>query len=186
MKCHRVIELLSAYIDSELTPDEISQIRSHLFKCNACDAEHRALVAARDALTNLSRPEPDDRLIQLIVCKPWEVGQDRNSHMSSRRQSLFKMRWAQATAAVLCLAVTAGVGLSTSGVLRVASQENLAKSFQAEHERFQYASPLSGAPSTTVDTLDSIAEDTSAYEANEVGSSPSDGLVTFVSHTTVE
>jgi anti-sigma factor RsiW len=43
MKCDRVLELLSDYLDGELSPAAVLGIQSHLRRCEACDAEHEAL-----------------------------------------------------------------------------------------------------------------------------------------------
>lgn len=182
MNCSRVTELLSAYIDSELSPDEMLEIRSHLFKCSVCDREHSILTQTRNNLSSLTRQEPSSELLGLISCRAWDVGTHTSDSRSTRQTSRLRTRWLQATAAVLCLAITAGIGLSTTNIGKVGPQANLAKSFKAEHERFQYASPLSGAPAAleAEEALDSDDQSSDTYV------SPSTGFVTFVSHTTVE
>jgi anti-sigma factor RsiW len=43
MKCDRTLELLSEYIDGELSPAGALGVQSHLRRCEACEAEYQAL-----------------------------------------------------------------------------------------------------------------------------------------------
>ncbi|MDY7018922.1 MAG: anti-sigma factor [Chloroflexota bacterium] len=47
MKCEYVNELLTAYLDDELTPDERDQIKAHLSVCQHCREELKVLTAVR-------------------------------------------------------------------------------------------------------------------------------------------
>jgi anti-sigma factor RsiW len=43
MTCERVLELLSDYLDGELSPASMAGVRSHLRRCPGCEQEHEAL-----------------------------------------------------------------------------------------------------------------------------------------------
>jgi anti-sigma factor RsiW len=58
MLCSRVQNLLSAYVDSELTGSETLQLRAHLRECSACRTEHDELRLAKSLLGALGAKEP--------------------------------------------------------------------------------------------------------------------------------
>jgi anti-sigma factor RsiW len=58
MNCGRISNQLSAYIDCELTGDEMRQIRRHLSDCDRCRAEHEALLQLKTMLGRLSATAP--------------------------------------------------------------------------------------------------------------------------------
>jgi len=58
MVCGRVSNLLSAYLDRELTGADMLVIRRHLSGCAACRAEHEALGQVRRLLGALPAAEP--------------------------------------------------------------------------------------------------------------------------------
>ncbi len=53
----RASRLLSAYIDEELSPDEMAAIGGHLADCPGCRAEIQELRATKRLLGSLGRPE---------------------------------------------------------------------------------------------------------------------------------
>ena len=58
MLCSRVQNLLSAYVDSELTGSETLQLRAHLRDCPACRAEHDELRLTKSLFGALAAKEP--------------------------------------------------------------------------------------------------------------------------------
>jgi anti-sigma factor RsiW len=42
MKCDRVLELLSDYLDGELSPAAVLGVQSHLRRCETCETEYEA------------------------------------------------------------------------------------------------------------------------------------------------
>jgi anti-sigma factor RsiW len=58
MVCGRVSNLLSAYLDRELTGAEMLSVRRHLSHCPACRAEHDAVARVRRLLGALPAVEP--------------------------------------------------------------------------------------------------------------------------------
>lgn len=59
MNCHRVQNLLSAYIDLELSPEERRLIRNHLFNCPSCAKNYEELNCIKRVLGNLEPPIPN-------------------------------------------------------------------------------------------------------------------------------
>lgn len=59
MNCQTVRNLISAYIDCELAPDQRNELRHHLFECAECENEYRQLLAIKKCLEN-SCQEPFD------------------------------------------------------------------------------------------------------------------------------
>jgi anti-sigma factor RsiW len=55
---HRIDRQLSAYLDGELTPDEMVEVDRHLTTCPDCRSELDALTANRRLLGRLRQPEP--------------------------------------------------------------------------------------------------------------------------------
>ncbi len=50
MKCENINELLAAYLDEEVTPEERRQIESHLSTCEKCPEDLRLLASTRESL----------------------------------------------------------------------------------------------------------------------------------------
>lgn len=51
MNCLRALNLLSAYIDRELSPDDQRQMSRHLAVCPSCRAEWQSLMEVKEALS---------------------------------------------------------------------------------------------------------------------------------------
>lgn len=58
--CETIQELLSAYLDGELTQQQRQRVRVHLDSCEACRRLFDDLERNRAAVHNLPFPEPDD------------------------------------------------------------------------------------------------------------------------------
>jgi ferric-dicitrate binding protein FerR (iron transport regulator) len=50
MKCDRIFERLSSYLDGEMDPKEYAEVRAHLSQCATCRAEYEALKADSDLI----------------------------------------------------------------------------------------------------------------------------------------
>ncbi len=57
MSTHRLQQQLSAYLDGELVPDEIAEVRRHLTDCPSCQEELEGLRLVKTALAGLKQPE---------------------------------------------------------------------------------------------------------------------------------
>jgi len=53
-----VLDLLSAYLDGEVTGEERSAVDAHLEACASCSSELEAIAAIRDAVRSLPMLEP--------------------------------------------------------------------------------------------------------------------------------
>lgn len=58
MNCERVRNLLSAYLDRELSPEESHRVRAHLVTCGGCNAEFEAEREIKETLGDLPSLEP--------------------------------------------------------------------------------------------------------------------------------
>lgn len=66
MSCRYCRERLSAYLDSELNPEELAQVQGHLDSCQACFAEYRALSETKRALASLGARCSRDEIERLL------------------------------------------------------------------------------------------------------------------------
>jgi hypothetical protein len=58
MLCGRVTNLISAYLDRELTGADMLQVREHLNGCRACRQEHDDLARMKSVLVRMRAAEP--------------------------------------------------------------------------------------------------------------------------------
>jgi anti-sigma factor RsiW len=58
MKCAQALPLLSAYLDQELSVNEMRQVAAHLEACRSCEAELRRLEGTKAFLGTLASPQP--------------------------------------------------------------------------------------------------------------------------------
>ncbi len=81
MNCNTAQNLLSAYIDAELSGGEMSRMRKHIGQCDCCQREETELRMLKDLLnSNMPLVEPpagfEDRLCDAIFSpKPSEAAQ---------------------------------------------------------------------------------------------------------------
>ncbi len=67
MMCRRIHELLSAYIDGELSAEETFKIQAHLDRCGCCCTELESLRQTKRLLGELARQRPRAELEYLLV-----------------------------------------------------------------------------------------------------------------------
>jgi predicted anti-sigma-YlaC factor YlaD len=98
MTCKETQEIISAYLDRQLAPADLSEVRLHLESCAACRAEEHAVLQLKETLRTVKMPSiPADLLAAIeaeTIFKPrfWEAG-------------LYERRWAP-----VALSVLAGLG----------------------------------------------------------------------------
>ncbi len=63
MNCHRVQNLLSAYLDQELSSEERRLVRNHIFHCPVCSESYEELNTLKNYLGNLEPPTPEPQSI---------------------------------------------------------------------------------------------------------------------------
>ena len=90
MTCANCLEMLSSYIDGELSADESAQVREHLQSCADCAREHRKLLETSSLLRGrLMRYEAPDvlkaRIRAGLVGSPREV-EPRAANLPSKRR----------------------------------------------------------------------------------------------------
>jgi len=73
MNCRRVVNLMSAYVDGELTGEEMLAIRRHMSECEECAEEHKLTRMTKLALANLRTAAPRKDLARSIVMQLDEV-----------------------------------------------------------------------------------------------------------------
>jgi anti-sigma factor RsiW len=77
LNCSKIQNLLSAYMDGELTGVEQLQIRRHLGECKACAEEHESLLTTKRMISGLSIRQPHPDLEQMILGALAEEEQSR-------------------------------------------------------------------------------------------------------------
>lgn len=142
--CAKVRALLSGYVDRELSPDEMSEIRHHLFECSHCSSEHQSLAKAKESVLSMASAEPSDDFLKLLACKPWELSPSEQTHRT-KILPWYKKRWVMAGIAACIPFVIAVMFIEGLGINRASSFNNtsLANSFKAEHQRYDASSPYS-------------------------------------------
>lgn len=73
MNCRRVINLLSAYVDGELTGVEMLEIRRHLSGCPDCAQEHKAILFTKQAMSRLGNVTPRKEFVVALMANLDEV-----------------------------------------------------------------------------------------------------------------
>ena len=72
VSCGEVLEELSEYVDGNLSPERVQQLRDHVSACHLCERFGADFVAALDALRTVGDappldPEMAERLRQALV-----------------------------------------------------------------------------------------------------------------------
>jgi len=112
MNCKEICELLTAYLDGEVTPEERAYIEAHLPGCPQCHAELEALSATQASLRGVL-----ESMAEEVSPSPqaWEKVRARlekkGSWLDGLRRLLTSKTWqvATVTAAVVVIAVVAAI-----------------------------------------------------------------------------
>lgn len=68
MNCRHVVNLLSAYVDGELTGTEMLEIRRHVSTCSECADEYQAVLFTKRAVSRLETVAPrEDFMVKLMA-----------------------------------------------------------------------------------------------------------------------
>lgn len=79
MNCNSVQTRLSAYLDRELSGNELLELRAHLAQCRECRTEEEELRDLKMMLGGLEAPEPSDDLCERLCCAVMqEVRKEQN------------------------------------------------------------------------------------------------------------
>jgi anti-sigma factor RsiW len=108
VKCRKARQLLSPYIDDELTPKEKAALEEHLASCEACRAELEELRAVSDVLGEIFRRlEPPPDLLQRTLNRIREL--EAAGEIERLRRQERRARWRKVTVGV---GLAAGIGLA--------------------------------------------------------------------------
>jgi anti-sigma factor RsiW len=128
VNCRRVSNLLSAYIDGELTGEEQLKIQEHLRQCDECAEEHESLLMTKRLICSLKMKEPREELEARILNAvaqevapsrrrfPWGVWWAFLSHSERRRLQLAAAFCAASLAAFAYMAYSTSVALREESI----------------------------------------------------------------------
>jgi anti-sigma factor RsiW len=117
MNCKHVRGSLSAYLDRELSGDEMIAIRKHLDECRCCREEAESYRSLKCLLGGLPTPEPsgtfEERLVQSVV-----YGRTATTPKSVWVRSSWVFAATAACSTLLTLAVLARLETNTASAER--------------------------------------------------------------------
>ncbi len=68
--CHKTQELISGYLDQELTQQQNQLVRVHIESCDNCNAVYQDLKAMKDSIGNLQYPDCEEQKMEKILQEP--------------------------------------------------------------------------------------------------------------------
>ncbi|WP_251358231.1 anti-sigma factor [Kangiella sp. TOML190] len=68
--CHKTQELISGYLDNELTQQQNQLVRVHLETCVNCQAVYQDLKAIKESISGLEYPECEEQKMEKILQDP--------------------------------------------------------------------------------------------------------------------
>jgi anti-sigma factor RsiW len=136
MNHHRAGRLLSAYLDGELPSPEAAAVQEHLLDCAVCRDAYADLRAAKGLLGALPLAEPPAEFWTEVRA----IGARRDAPRIRWRFPRLRPAWA--LAAVIILAVLAGVPLAKGTVDRLHATEIGVDLYVREHARQMSLEPL--------------------------------------------
>ena len=99
MRCKKVKEKFSAFIDNELDREETSEIEQHLAECPRCNQEMKLLTQAWDALEVWEKTEPSDN----FEARFWQRVREREPRQSFFQKILKRLIPVPAMAMIILL-----------------------------------------------------------------------------------
>ncbi len=121
MKCEATKELLAAYLDKEVTPEERRQIEEHLADCQQCHEELKALTATQEEVRqalNLRADEVSPSPESWEKLRRWLGTTPLHSFWEGFGNWLTQPAWRTVTATVLVVVLVVGV-LWGAGILPI-------------------------------------------------------------------
>lgn len=107
MRCEKVKEKLSAFIDNELDREKTSEIKQHLAECSGCNQELKLLTQAWDALEGWERIESSDN----FEARFWQRVRERELGQSLFQRLLTKLIPVPTTVIILIIGLLGGIYL---------------------------------------------------------------------------
>ncbi|MDH7601990.1 MAG: zf-HC2 domain-containing protein [Armatimonadota bacterium] len=100
MNCRKVTNLVSAYIDGELTGAEMLAIRRHLSECAECAKEYESLRSLKQAMARLRTAVPRKDLAAVVIAKIEEQHSARSRKFGIWMSKLAGVKLSPVTAAL--------------------------------------------------------------------------------------
>jgi anti-sigma factor RsiW len=120
MTCQQCVESLHAYVDGELSPDEMDAVRAHLDTCAACAQAHASIRdTSRLLRANLMRyPAPD--VLKARIRASAAAEEQSASASATARPRTWSRRWSQGWSRTATAAVVAAMlgSVATASVMR--------------------------------------------------------------------
>lgn len=145
MNCRKVQNLISAYIDSELTGVEMLAIRDHVSHCANCDNEYKSLLKLKRSFGRMSSKQPSDDLAfkicsQLILEQ--EVKPKNRFSFPKISLNLFAInfRYAAVGAGILSVLLLLSMGTLSTNNHRTSSEYHMELSSLINDERNMFTS----------------------------------------------
>jgi anti-sigma factor RsiW len=145
MNCRTAQGQISAYLDRELAPNDLMNMRAHLAICENCQSELEALSSLKSMLTSISTPEPEagfeGRLMRAVLQSRVEEPV-RTPVFRFRAQLLF------AGVAACSMLATLGAISWLKGRVEPSSATSQSIAFEVRRDQIYAASadPSTGAP----------------------------------------
>ncbi len=127
MNCRRVVNLISAYVDGELTGAEMLDIRSHLRECPDCAEEYESIRATKLMVARLNTMVPRDDLAVSIMHRLNQISAPPHQRALSRMSGYFARKLSPVVAA-LAVSGVAFAFLAVGGQNRLASNNEVVAS----------------------------------------------------------
>ncbi|MHB1459450.1 MAG: anti-sigma factor family protein [Armatimonadota bacterium] len=124
MNCRKVQNLISAYIDSELTGMEMLAIRDHVNHCANCNQEYKSLLRLKRCFGRMQSKQPADHL-SVKICSVISYESNKKSRKPFALPRLHlnffttKFRYAAVGAGILSMLI-----LISSGMITTSSHKN--------------------------------------------------------------
>lgn len=118
MNCQKVQNLISAYVDCELSGQDMLAVRHHLSKCDECNLEFESVLTIKRSLGAMRTPRPSANLA-VNICREISIASEsQKNHIPfwQRNITIFtdKLRYATVGAGVFCMLLLLGSGSITS------------------------------------------------------------------------
>lgn len=121
MNCQKVQSLISAYLDGELTGQDMLAIRYHLSGCAECSDEYESLLSIKRAFGKLHPKRPADDLAARICSRLAEVHVPFHVRMTAAVRNYFRSFPAGMRVSAGGIAVIAGLLMIRGGNVTVPS-----------------------------------------------------------------
>ncbi len=155
MNCRKVMNLISAYIDGELTGAEMLAIRRHLSECSECTREYESLRGLKEAMSRLRTVVPRKDLAAAVVAKIEEQQFTRTHRFGTWAARLTFAKLSPVTAALAVFGaalvlLTAGgmegfnpdISGNQTAFLSQTHQVSFLSEISLPHVEFQFSKPL--------------------------------------------